>query len=74
MIDAPKLLVFVGFIDIYKWLIRNCKGAVYGPDTSKQMAKYFKAREKECIAAIECIKAHPDWDDERVAEEIDWDE
>jgi len=21
LIDAPKLLVFVGFIDIYKWLI-----------------------------------------------------
>ena len=27
-----------------------------------------------CISAIETIKAHPDWNDEQVAEEMDWDE
>ena len=43
-----------------------------GEFTSRQMARYFKTSEKDCAAAIECIQAHPDWDDEQVAEEIDW--
>ena len=57
----------------YVTLVSQIRDTI-GELTSKQMARYFKAREKECIATIECIKAHPDWDDERVAEEIDWKE
>ena len=57
----------------YVTLVSQIRNAI-GEFNSKQMARYFKAREKECIATIECIKAHPDWDDERVAEEIDWEE
>ena len=34
--------------------------------------KILKVKEKDCAAVIACIEAHPDWDDERVAEEIDW--
>lgn len=38
----------------------------------KAMAKYFKVKEQDCSAVIDCIKKHPDWDNEQVACEIDW--
>ena len=47
---------------------------VIGKFSPNQMASIFDANEKDCAAAIACIEAHPDWDDERVAEEIDWEE
>lgn len=42
--------------------------------STKQMAKYFKLNENACMNAVECIITHPDWDDEQVAESIDWEE
>ena len=41
--------------------------------TTQQMSKYFRVQEKDCTAAIEYIQAHPDWNDEQIAEQIDWD-
>jgi len=38
------------------------------------MAKIFKVSEKFCKDAVKCIQTHPDWDDEQIAEQIDWDE
>ena len=37
------------------------------------MADMFEVSTENCISVIDTIKAHPDWNDERVAEEIDWD-
>ena len=51
-------------------LIRNA----IGDFTTKQMAKYFVVSEKFCEDAVKCIQTHPDWDDEQIAEQIDWDE
>ena len=51
-------------------LIRNA----IGDFTTKQMAKIFKVSEKFCKDAVKCIQAHPDWDDEQIAEQIDWEE
>ncbi len=45
-----------------------------GDFSAKQLAKLLKVKEKACVATIECIEAHPDWDDEQVAEEIDWED
>lgn len=45
-----------------------------GDFTTKQMSKYFKVKEKACKNAVECIKAHPDWDDEQIADHVDWEE
>ena len=42
--------------------------------TTMQMAKYFKVKEKACEDAVECIKTHPDWDDEQIADHVDWEE
>ena len=39
-----------------------------------QMARFFDIKEADCSAAIACIEKHPDWDNERIAEEIDWDD
>ena len=47
---------------------------VIGDFTTKQMAKYFKVKEKACKDAVECITAHPDWDDEQIADHVDWEE
>ena len=51
-------------------LIRNA----IGDFTTKQMAKIFKVSEKFCKDAVKCIQTHPDWDDEQIAEQIDWEE
>lgn len=42
--------------------------------STKQMSKYFKVKENACMNAIKCIMTHPDWDNEQVAEAIDWKE
>ena len=42
--------------------------------TVSTMAKYFKVSERDCEAVIECIKEHPDWDNEQIAEEIYWED
>lgn len=45
-----------------------------GELTTKQMSKYFKVKEKACQDAVECISVHPDWDDEQVADHVEWEE
>ena len=51
-------------------LIRNA----IGDFTTKQMAKYFKVKEKACKDAVDYITTHPDWDDEQIADHVDWEE
>ena len=36
------------------------------------MAKMFGIRIEDCVDTISMIQEHPDWDDEKIAEEIDW--
>ena len=55
----------------YKKVVSQIRDAI-GDYTTKQLSKILKVKEKDCAAVIACIEAHPDWDDERVAEEIDW--
>lgn len=55
----------------YVTLISQIRDAV-GDFTTKQLAGLLKVDEKDCAAAIACIEAHPEWDDEQVAEYIDW--
>jgi len=38
LIDVPKLLVFVGFIDIYKWLMSNKERRRYKAYLEQQAA------------------------------------
>ena len=40
----------------------------------EKMAKLFKVSIDNCEDTVAMIKEHPDWDDEKIAEEIDWDE
>ena len=54
-------------------LISQIRNAI-GDFTTKQMAKYFVVSEKFCEDAVKCIQTHPDWDDEQIAEQIDWEE
>ena len=58
-----------GYIKVIS-LIRNA----IGDFTTKQMAKIFKVNAKFCEDAVKCIQTHPDWDDEQIAEQIDWEE
>ena len=55
----------------YVTLISQIRDAV-GDFTTKQLAGLLKVDEKDCAAAIACIEAHLEWDDEQVAEYIDW--
>ena len=57
----------------YQKVVSVIRGAI-SDFSAKQLAKILKVKEKDCAAAIACIEAHPDWDDERVAEEIDWED
>ena len=43
-----------------------------GEFTTKQMAKIFDVKETDCAETISIIQEHPDWDDEMVAEEVNW--
>ena len=40
----------------------------------EQMAFFMDVSVSECEEVIELIKEHPDWDDEQIAMEIDWDD
>ena len=40
--------------------------------STQEMADYFDVSEQDCSAVLDCIREHPDWNDRRVAEEIDW--
>ena len=57
----------------YVTLVSQIRDAVDDFST-KQLAKLFKVNENDCKAIIDCIAIHPDWDDERIAEEIDWED
>lgn len=57
----------------YQKVVSQIRDAV-GVFTTKQLAKILKVKEKDCTAVIKCIEDHPDWDNERVAEEIDWED
>ena len=39
-----------------------------------QMTFFMDVSVSECEEVIELIKEHPDWDDEQIAMEIDWDD
>ena len=39
-----------------------------------EMADVFDVSENDCKAVINCINEHPDWDNERIAEEIYWED
>lgn len=38
----------------------------------EDMADMFNIPIEDCEKAVEALNAHPDWDDEKIAEEIDW--
>ena len=57
----------------YKTVVSLIRDAVHELTVPK-MAKYFKVSESDCEAVIECIKEHPDWDNEQIAEEIYWED
>ena len=40
----------------------------------EEMADMFDIPVEDCENAVEAIKAHPDWDDVQIAEEVDWEE
>ena len=40
----------------------------------QEMADVFQVSENDCVAVINCINEHPDWDNERIAEEIYWED
>ena len=41
---------------------------------TQEMSDFFDVSESDCEAVIECIKEHPDWDNEQIAEEIYWED
>ena len=57
----------------YRKVVSIIRDAV-GDFPIKQLAVLLKVKEKDCVSAIECIEAHPDWDDDEVAEHIDWED
>ena len=59
------------YIGEYIRVVSQIRDAI-GDFTTKQMAKYFKVKEKACKDAVECIAAHPDWNDEQIADQVDW--
>ena len=38
------------------------------------LADYVDVKPEDCISVIQCIKTHPDWDNDQIAEEIDWED
>lgn len=57
----------------YSHVVSMIRGVI-GEFTTKQMAKYFKVDEEFCERTVECIKEHPEWNDDQVIEDVDWDE
>ena len=37
------------------------------------LAKILRVSVNNCKNVVDAIQAHPDWDDERIAEEVSWD-
>ncbi len=52
-------------------LISQIRNAI-GKLGSRQMAEFFRLPEANCEETIQMIQAHPDWDDEQIAEEVSW--
>ncbi len=40
--------------------------------STHDMADYFDVNEQDCSAVIDCIREHPNWNDEDIAREIYW--
>ena len=40
----------------------------------EEMADMFDITPAECEAVVDLIQAHPDWDNEQIAEEVEWEE
>lgn len=57
----------------YMKVVSQIRRAI-GELSPKQMARYFDIKESDCAAAIDRIEKHPDWDNEQIAEDIDWED
>ena len=57
----------------YETVVSQIRKSLNKFDT-QEMAEIFDVAEKDCAVVIDCIREHPDWDNERVAEEIYWEE
>ena len=57
----------------YSHVVSQIRDAI-GEFTTKQMDKYFKVNEKFCDKTVECIKEHPEWDDDQVIEAVELEE
>ena len=40
----------------------------------QEMADVFQVSENDCAAVINCINEHPHWNNERITEEIYWED
>ena len=40
--------------------------------STQDMANYFDVNEQDCSTVLDCIREHPDWNDEDIAREIYW--
>ncbi len=40
--------------------------------STQDVANYFDVNEQDCSAVLDCIREHPDWNDEDIAREIYW--
>ena len=57
----------------YRRVVSQIRKAI-GRFSSEQMADVFDVEENVCNAVIDCLKTHPDWDNDQVAEAIDWED
>lgn len=57
----------------YKRIVRQIRRKMDTVST-EEMADMFDISTEDCENAVKAIKAHPDWDDVQIAEEIDWQE
>ena len=53
--------------------VSQIRGSMNSPIFA-ELVKYLKVSDNNCQSVIDTIKAHPDWSDEQVAEEIYWDD
>lgn len=57
----------------YKRIVRQIRRNM-NKISVEDMANILDVSPEDCAKAVEAIETHPDWDDERIAEEIEWDE
>ena len=57
----------------YKTVVSQIRKSLNKFDV-QEMADVFQVSENDCVAVINCINEHPDWDNERIAEEIYWED